>query len=53
MAIAILFFNSCAKTDQEYASMIIHGGTIYTVDTLQTTVEAVAIKDNTSYSQVI
>ena len=46
MAIAILFFNSCAKTDQEYASMIIHGGTIYTVDTLQTTVEAVAIKDN-------
>ena len=27
--------------------MIIHGGTIYTVDSRQVTVEAVAIKNNT------
>lgn len=47
MAIAILFFNSCAKKDQDYATMIIHGGTIYTVDSTQTTVEAVAVKNNT------
>lgn len=47
MAIAILFFNSCAKKDQDYATMIIHGGTIYTVDSLQSTVEAVAVKNNT------
>ncbi len=47
MAIAILFFNSCAKKDQDYATMIIHGGIIYTVDSTQTTVEAVAVKNNT------
>ena len=44
--ITILFFGSCSNTDREFASMIIHGGTIYTVDSTQTTVEAVATKNN-------
>ncbi len=46
IAIAILFFSSCSNSDKEFATMIIHGGTIYTVDTIQTTVEAVATKNN-------
>tara|TARA_R110002012_G_scaffold321930_1_gene552438 strand:- start:19966 stop:21693 length:1728 start_codon:yes stop_codon:yes gene_type:complete len=46
MAIALLFLGACADANKEFASLIIHGGTIYTVDSTQTTVEAVAIKDN-------
>jgi predicted amidohydrolase YtcJ len=46
IAIAILFFSSCSNLNKEFASMIIHGGTIYTVDSIQITVEAVATKDN-------
>lgn len=46
IAIAILFFSSCSDSNKEFATMIIHGGTIYTVDSTQTTVEAVATKDN-------
>ncbi len=38
---------ACSKSaDKEFATMLIHGGTIYTVDSTQTTAEAVAIKDN-------
>ncbi|WP_426429378.1 amidohydrolase [Winogradskyella sp. HB-48] len=37
---------SCSKSKQEYATMLIYGGTIYTVDTTSVTVEAVAAKDN-------
>ena len=46
MAFAFLFFSSCSDTNKETATMIIHGGTIYTVDSNQATVEAVAVKDN-------
>jgi predicted amidohydrolase YtcJ len=46
IAIAILFFSSCSDSNKEFATMIIHGGTIYTVDSTQTTVEAVATKNN-------
>ena len=46
---ALLSFslNSCLEENKDYATMIIHGGTIYTVDSVQTTVDAVAVKDNT------
>lgn len=47
IAIATVFFSSCADSNKEFATMIIHGGTIYTVDSIQTTVEAVATKNNT------
>jgi len=40
------FLISCADKADEFASMIIYNGTIYTVDKNQPTVEAVAIKDN-------
>ena len=46
IAITFLFFSSCSDSNKEYATMIIHGGTIYTVDSIQTTVEAVATKNN-------
>lgn len=46
IVIAIIFFSSCSNSDKEFATMIIHGGTIYTVDSTQTTVEAVATKNN-------
>ena len=46
IASTILFFSSCSKSDKEFATLIIHGGTIYTVDSIQTTVEAVVTKDN-------
>ena len=45
--IALIFINSCSDSNNESATMIIHGGTIYTVDEEQPNVEAVAIKDNT------
>jgi predicted amidohydrolase YtcJ len=47
IAIVLLFFSSCSDINKESATMIIHGGTIYTVDSRQVTVEAVAIKNNT------
>lgn len=46
LAITLLFFSSCSDANKESATMIIHGGTIYTVDANQAIVEAVAIKDN-------
>lgn len=46
IALGILVFSSCAKNEKEAATLLIHGGTIYTVDSVQTTVEAVATKDN-------
>lgn len=42
----VLFFSSCSDSNKEFATMIIHGGTIYTVDSTQTTVAAVATKNN-------
>ena len=37
---------ACSNPKQDYATMLIYGGTIYTVDSVATTVEAVATKDN-------
>lgn len=42
----IFLLHSCQQEQKEAATLIIHGGTIYTVDSTQTTVEAVATKDN-------
>ncbi|MFT5736216.1 MAG: putative amidohydrolase YtcJ [Maribacter sp.] len=44
--LSVLVFSSCLKNEKEAATLLIHGGTIYTVDSVQTTVEAVATKDN-------
>ena len=46
LLITFLFASSCSNNNEENATMIIHGGTIYTVDESQPNVEAVAIKDN-------
>ncbi len=46
IALGVLVFSSCGKNQKEAATLLIHGGTIYTVDSVQTTVEAVATKDN-------
>ncbi|WP_411767847.1 amidohydrolase [Winogradskyella sp. A3E31] len=43
----ILCLCSCSNEPKEEASMLIYGGTIYTVDDNQPNVEAVAVKDNT------
>jgi predicted amidohydrolase YtcJ len=44
----ILFFvTACSNPKKEFATMLIYGGTIYTVDSTQTMVEAVATKNNT------
>ncbi|MCK0191414.1 amidohydrolase [Arenibacter sp. F20364] len=45
--IAFLFFTACKAPIKESATMLIYGGNIYTVDSTQTMVEAVAVKDNT------
>ncbi|NNC50737.1 MAG: amidohydrolase [Flaviramulus sp.] len=37
---------SCSHPKKEFATMLIYGGTIYTVDSTQNTVEAVATKNN-------
>ncbi|WP_396600316.1 amidohydrolase [Algibacter sp. R77976] len=42
----LLFLTSCSSEKKEFATMLIYGGTIYTVDSTQTTVEAVATKNN-------
>lgn len=47
IAIALLILTSCTDSKKDFATMIIHGGTIYTVDSTHTTVEAVATKNNT------
>ena len=45
--IVCLFLSSCSNFEKEYGTMIIHGGTIYTVDSAQTTIEAVVTKNET------
>lgn len=42
----ILTFFGCSEAKKESATMLFHGGTIYTVDDAQPIVEAVAVKDN-------
>ncbi|WP_339755004.1 amidohydrolase [uncultured Winogradskyella sp.] len=44
--LALIFLLSCSNPKKEFATMLIYGGTIYTVDSTATTVEAVATKDN-------
>ncbi len=44
-ATALLVFTACSGPEKESATLLIYGGTIYTVDSTQATVEAVATKD--------
>ncbi|ULC58836.1 amidohydrolase [Flaviramulus sp. BrNp1-15] len=46
MALLLLFLIACSSPKKEFATMLIFGGKIYTVDSIQTTVEAVATKNN-------
>jgi len=46
LTLTLIFLNACADKNTEFATKIIYGGTIYTVDSIQETVEAVAIKNN-------
>lgn len=46
LAISFLLFSSCSSPKKESATLLIYGGSIYTVDTTQSTVEAVATKDS-------
>lgn len=43
---ALILLASCSKATDEQATLLIYGGPIYTVDSTQTTVEAVAVKDS-------
>ena len=42
----LLFLTACSNPKKETATLLIHGGPIYTVDSIQKMVEAVATKDN-------
>lgn len=46
LLVVFLFMFSCSTTPKEEATLLIYGGPIYTVDSVQSTVEAVAVKDN-------
>lgn len=46
-SITIFFISACTNSKKEFASMLIYGGSIYTVDSTKTKVEAVAVKNNT------
>jgi len=46
LCIGLLFCASCSNPKKEAATLLIYGGPIYTVDTTQTMVEAVATKGN-------
>ncbi len=46
VAIAFLFLTACQSPKKESATLLIYGGAIYTVDSSQPMVEAVATKDN-------
>ena len=46
LTLLFLIFTSCNSPKKEAATLLIYGGPIYTVDTIQATVEAVATKDN-------
>lgn len=41
-----ILLTSCTSPKKDAATLLIYGGPIYTVDTIQSTVEAVATKDN-------
>ncbi|MGB5553922.1 MAG: amidohydrolase family protein, partial [Flavobacteriaceae bacterium] len=46
LAIGFLLVTSCTTPKKEAATLLIYGGPIYTVDSVQATVEAVATKNN-------
>ncbi|SHI42938.1 hypothetical protein SAMN04487911_10243 [Arenibacter nanhaiticus] len=46
VAVLFLILSACKSSKNEVATMLIYGGNIYTVDTIQPIVEAVALKDN-------
>ncbi|WP_430907317.1 amidohydrolase [Maribacter sp. 2-571] len=46
LSTVLLFLSSCSAPQKESATVLIFGGPIYTVDTTQTTVAAVATKDS-------
>ncbi len=46
LIIGFLFSTACSSPEKETATLLIHGGPIYTVDAAQAMVEAVATKDN-------
>ncbi len=46
LSFLILMITSCSNPKKESATLLIYGGPIYTVDSTQTTVEAVATKNN-------
>ncbi len=47
LTVLSIFVFTCSKdTKKEFATLLIHGGTIYTVDSKQTTAEAVAVKND-------
>ena len=47
IAITLILTSACSGPQKESATLLIYGGTIYTVDSTRATVEAVATKDNT------
>ncbi|WP_299556264.1 amidohydrolase [Seonamhaeicola sp.] len=46
ITLVLLFVFSCSSPKKDFATMLIYGGTIYTVDANQPMAEAVAIKNN-------
>ena len=44
--LVFILISACSSPQKEQATLLIYGGPIYTVDTTQSTVEAVATKDN-------
>jgi predicted amidohydrolase YtcJ len=44
--LVFILISACSSPQKEEATLLIYGGPIYTVDTTQSTVEAVATKDN-------
>lgn len=46
LATGLLIVAACSNQTKQSATLLIYGGPIYTVDSTQTTVEAVATKDN-------
>ena len=46
LTLKILLLSACSAPQKEVATLLIYGGPIYTVDSAQATVEAVAVKDN-------
>ncbi|WP_297704015.1 amidohydrolase [uncultured Eudoraea sp.] len=46
LILLFIILTACTSPEKQSATLLIYGGPIYTVDTIQSTVEAVATKDN-------